>query len=161
MTQKPLFYANFLAIFFQMPLRNSISMATPKIPGDPKLFERVCYMSKRKVTKFQLPSPNGFWGSEHIFKKQLVGKSPPPPPIQNSVKNACPIWIIHISVKWQWKIKTNISKFLVSSLVIQTWFDIENSSFVVHFKFDQTGVLVLRHPVFVFFLCHGDLATVI
>ena len=42
------------------PLRNSVTMATPKIPGDQKLFERVCYMLKLKVAKFQLPRPNGF-----------------------------------------------------------------------------------------------------
>ena len=29
-------------------------MATAKVPGDQKLFERVCYMLKLKVTKFQL-----------------------------------------------------------------------------------------------------------
>ena len=44
----------------QAPLRNSIVMATPKVPGNQKLFERVCYMLKLKVTKFQLPTPNGF-----------------------------------------------------------------------------------------------------
>ena len=37
---KPLFYV----VFCQKPLRNSVAMATPKIPGDQKLFERVCYM---------------------------------------------------------------------------------------------------------------------
>ena len=47
-------------LFGQMPLRNSIVMATPKVPSDQKLFERVCYMLKLKVTKFQLPTPNGF-----------------------------------------------------------------------------------------------------
>ena len=46
--------------FGQTPLRNSVAMATPKILGDQKLFERVCYMLKLKVTKFQLPRPNGF-----------------------------------------------------------------------------------------------------
>ena len=46
--------------FGQMPLRNSVFMATPKVPGDQKLFGRVCYMLKLKVTKFQLPTPNGF-----------------------------------------------------------------------------------------------------
>ena len=60
MTQKPLFYAHFWRFFGQMPLRNSIAMATPKIPGDPKLFERVCRMLKLKVTKFQLSRHNGF-----------------------------------------------------------------------------------------------------
>ena len=46
--------------FGQTPLRNSVAMATSKIPDDQKLFERVCYMLKLKVTKFQLPKPNGF-----------------------------------------------------------------------------------------------------
>ena len=35
-------------------------LATPNIPGDQKLFERVYYMLKLKVTKFRLPRPNGF-----------------------------------------------------------------------------------------------------
>ena len=30
--------------FCQMPLRNSVAMTTTKVPGDQKLFERVCYM---------------------------------------------------------------------------------------------------------------------
>ena len=45
--------------FGKTPLRNSAAMATLKIPGDQKLFERVCYMLKLKVTMFQLPKPNG------------------------------------------------------------------------------------------------------
>ena len=44
----------------QMLLRNNIAMAVPKISGDQKLFERVYYMLKLKVSKFQLPRPNGF-----------------------------------------------------------------------------------------------------
>ena len=47
-------------LFGQTPLRNSTVMATPKVPGDQKLFEKVCYILKLKVTKFQLPTPNGF-----------------------------------------------------------------------------------------------------
>ena len=47
-------------LFRQTPLRNSIVMATPKVPGDQKLFERASNMLKLKVTKFQLPTPNGF-----------------------------------------------------------------------------------------------------
>ena len=46
--------------FGQTPLRNSIVMATPKVPGDQKLFERVKFILKLKMTKFQLPTPNGF-----------------------------------------------------------------------------------------------------
>ena len=57
MTQKPLFYARFLA---KRLLEIVLSLATPKVPGDQKLFERVCCMLKLKVTKFQLPTPNGF-----------------------------------------------------------------------------------------------------
>ena len=53
---KPIIYV----VFGQTPLRNSVAMATRKIPGDHKLFERVYYMLKLKVTKFQLPRPNGF-----------------------------------------------------------------------------------------------------
>ena len=60
MRQKPLFYARFWCFLGQMPLKNSIVMATPKIPGDQKLFESVSYMLKLKVTKFQLRAPNGF-----------------------------------------------------------------------------------------------------
>ena len=39
-------------ILAKTPLRNSVAMATPKIPGDQKLFEKVCYTLKLKVTKF-------------------------------------------------------------------------------------------------------------
>ena len=38
----------FTSLFGQMPLRNSVAMATPKVPSDQKLFERVCYMLKLK-----------------------------------------------------------------------------------------------------------------
>ena len=38
-------------------------------------------------------------------------------------------------------------KIEVSSLIIQNYFNFENSSFVVHFTLDQTGVLFLGHPV--------------
>ena len=47
-------------LFGQTPLINSVVMATPEVPGDQKLFERVCYMLKLKVTKFRLPTSNGF-----------------------------------------------------------------------------------------------------
>ena len=57
---KTIILCPFLFFFGQMPLRNSVAMATPKIPGNQKLFERVCYMLKLKVTKFQLPRPKGF-----------------------------------------------------------------------------------------------------
>ena len=49
-----------MSFFGQTPVRNSVAMATPKIPGDQKLFEGVCHMLKLEVTKFQLPRPNGF-----------------------------------------------------------------------------------------------------
>ena len=44
MAQKPLFYDQFWRFFGQMPLENDVAMATPKISGDQKLFERVCYI---------------------------------------------------------------------------------------------------------------------
>ena len=56
--------------FCQTPLRNSVVMATPKVPGDQKLFERVSHLLKLKVTKFQLPTPNGF---RAIFNKPAGG----------------------------------------------------------------------------------------
>ena len=49
-----------MSFFCQMRLRNSVAMATLKIPGDQKLIERVYYMLKLKVKKFLLPRPNGF-----------------------------------------------------------------------------------------------------
>ena len=69
----------FTSLFGQTPLRNSVAMATPKAPGDKKLFERVCYMLKLKVTKFQLLRPNSFCAV--LKKKQLGGggKFAPPP----------------------------------------------------------------------------------
>ena len=41
---KAIVLSPFWHFFGQMPLRNSIAMATPKIPGDHKLFGKVCYM---------------------------------------------------------------------------------------------------------------------
>ena len=52
MTQKPLFYVTFA--------KRLLEIATPKVPADQKLFERVCYTFILKVTKFQLPTPNSF-----------------------------------------------------------------------------------------------------
>ena len=80
MTQKSLFYTHFWRFFGQTPLRNSVVMTTPKVPGNQKLFERVCYMLKLKVTKFQLSTPNGF---RAVFKKASCGRAnlPSPPPL--------------------------------------------------------------------------------
>ena len=50
----------FMSFCVETPLRNSVVMATPKIQGDQKLFERVCYILKLKVTKFQHPRSIGF-----------------------------------------------------------------------------------------------------
>ena len=50
----------FTSLFGQMALRNSVAMATPKVPDDQKLFERVCYTLILRVTKLQLPKPNSF-----------------------------------------------------------------------------------------------------
>ena len=59
-------------------------MATPKVLGDQKQFERACYMLKLKVTKFQLRTPNGFLA---VLKKVAGGKFPlPPPPFQKGLK---------------------------------------------------------------------------
>ena len=41
---KTIFYDHFWRFFGQTPLGNDVAMATPKIPGDQKLFERVCYI---------------------------------------------------------------------------------------------------------------------
>ena len=49
-----------LAVFWPTPLRNSVVMATPKVPGDQTPLERMCYILKLKVTKLQFPTPNGF-----------------------------------------------------------------------------------------------------
>ena len=52
-TQKPLFLDKHL-------LEIAFAIATPKVIGDQKVLEMVCYMLKLKVTKFQLPTSNGF-----------------------------------------------------------------------------------------------------
>ena len=57
---KTIILHRFWRFFGQTPLRNRVVMATPKVSGNQKLFERVCYMLKLKVTKFQHPTPNGF-----------------------------------------------------------------------------------------------------
>ena len=44
MRAKAIILRPFLAFFGQTPLGNDVAMATPKIPGDQKLFERVCYI---------------------------------------------------------------------------------------------------------------------
>ena len=49
-----------MSVFGQTPPRNTVAMATPKVPGDQKLIERVCYMLKLKLTKFELSTPNDF-----------------------------------------------------------------------------------------------------
>ena len=49
-----------MLLFGQMPLRISVAMATPKVPVDEKLSERVRYILTLKVTKFQFPAANGF-----------------------------------------------------------------------------------------------------
>ena len=48
------------SLFGQMPLRYNVVIVTLKVPGNQNLFERVCYMLKLKVTKFQLPTSNSF-----------------------------------------------------------------------------------------------------
>ena len=65
-----------MLVFGPTPLRNSIAMATPKVTGDQKLFQRVCYTLILKVTKFQLPTPDSFCS---VLKNQLGANVPPPP----------------------------------------------------------------------------------
>ena len=50
--------------FDQTPLRNTVTMATAKVPGDQKLFEIVCHVLIRKVNS------NDFLKSfsKHIIK---------------------------------------------------------------------------------------------
>ena len=55
---KTIILCPFLFFFDQTLIGHNIAMATPKITGNQKLFERVCYILK--VTKFQLPRPNDF-----------------------------------------------------------------------------------------------------
>ena len=43
-----------------MPLKNSVAMATPKVPGNQKLFDMLYHRIIGKVTKFQLSTPNSF-----------------------------------------------------------------------------------------------------
>ena len=39
------YFTTIFGVFFgQTHLGNDVAMATPKIPGDQKLFERVCYI---------------------------------------------------------------------------------------------------------------------
>ena len=86
-TRNPSFYAHLGGGGFgQAPLRNSIAMATPKIPGDQRLFERVCYMLKLKVTKFHLPRPNAVMVSELYLKTSWGWQICPPPPSKIGLK---------------------------------------------------------------------------
>ena len=50
----------FTLLHQQMPLRNSITMATAKVPIGHTIFEIVCSMLIRKVTKFQFDTPDSF-----------------------------------------------------------------------------------------------------
>ena len=75
-----------MSIFGQKPLRYSVVMATPKVLGDQELFKRVCYMLRLKVTKFQLPTSNGF---RAVLKNQLGGGQIAPP-VQNRAEIKLP-----------------------------------------------------------------------
>ena len=77
----------FTSPFGQTPLGNSIAMATPKVPGDQKLLERVCYITvaelyKKKNSKF------------------------PPPPVQNRVKEEFVSWL---KTNWHQTMATSIT----------------------------------------------------
>ena len=62
----------FTYLFGQTPLRNSVAMATPKVLGDQKLFERVCLYAKIKVTKLHLTV-------SELYKKNAWGQISPTP----------------------------------------------------------------------------------
>ena len=47
-------------IILHSVLAKRFAIVTPKVPGDQILFKKVCYMLTLKVTKFQLPTSNGF-----------------------------------------------------------------------------------------------------
>ena len=64
-------------------------MAKPKVPGDQKLFERVCYMLKLKVTKFQLPTPNGLCA---VLKKKQLGGGKFGPPSKMGLSPFTKLW---------------------------------------------------------------------
>ena len=59
-------------------------MATPKVPGDQNLLERVNYILKLKVTKFHLPLPESFdlscikkasWGEGANLPQSKIGST--------------------------------------------------------------------------------------
>ena len=87
MTQKPLFYVAFLA-------KRLLDIALPwqyqSVPSDQKLLEKVRYMLKLKVTKFQLPTPNSFWA---VLKKNSLGGQIPP----QKKKSKIALRLIHMS----------------------------------------------------------------
>ena len=80
--------------------------------------------------------------------------------ILDNFQNAYLTFKIHISAKWQPKIKTNISKSKSArSLVIQKYFNYENVCFAMHFTLDQTGVLffwVTRYILCIRWSIHGS-----
>ena len=41
-----------MSLFGQTPLRNSVAMASPKVPGDQKLFERSCVHTEPIMTQY-------------------------------------------------------------------------------------------------------------
>ena len=76
-----------LCLFFgQTPFRNSVVMATPKVPGDKKLPERVLYAKTKRDKSFSFLH---LMVSELYQKTQLGGGKfallPPPHPVQNRV----------------------------------------------------------------------------
>ena len=55
-----------MLLFGQMPLGNSVAMAAPKVTGDQKLFERVCYRLVKK------PCPTGPITKPKKVKRQFI-----------------------------------------------------------------------------------------
>ena len=57
LTQKNHYFTSLLAKYL---LEISVTLATPKVPGDQKLFGMMCYMFIGRLAKVQLATPNGF-----------------------------------------------------------------------------------------------------
>ena len=100
-------------------------MAIPKIPGDRKLIKMVCYMLRLKVTRFQLPTPNGFWA---VLKKKTAGGGKfTHPPVQNRVKklNLAILIFYLVNLKICLKLLAYFTLKL-SCPIISAWINVKN-----------------------------------
>ena len=98
MTQELLVYV----AFWPNTSRNSVAIATPKVPSDQKQFDRVYCTLISKVTKFQLPTPNSFCA---VLKKTAEGEGKFASPVQNRVKclkrSQKHFHTVYVSVTWE------------------------------------------------------------